>query len=65
MESFAKLKVSFSCYKKATSGSFFYSIEKQLERSKLEMDSWRLLHEKVCRIQYLVFGFKKNFMLMK
>jgi hypothetical protein len=43
MESILKLKFCFSCYKKATEGSSFYSLEKQIEMKNLEMNSRKLL----------------------
>jgi hypothetical protein len=45
MESFLKWEVSFSCCKKATKRSSFYSLEKQLEMRKLAMNSWKIASE--------------------
>jgi hypothetical protein len=40
MESFVKENYIFSCCKKATNGSSFYSLEKNNFTNKLAMDSW-------------------------
>ncbi len=43
MKSILKWKVCFSFWKKATNGSSFSRLEKQLEMKNLEMDGWKLL----------------------
>jgi hypothetical protein len=53
----AVVKVSFSWCKRATKGSSFYALEKQLEQRGVVMHSWKWLQKKLKFYYFQGFAF--------